>query len=287
MNPTIACLVLLISLIPAALAQAEPHAQVLAKSSATTLAPGQGARLSWEVHNPAPLDASASLVLRLPKGWSGGLAAEDRTFSLRASETRVVSVEVSPEAVGALNGSAELTMRVTDAAGRSDEASAKVPLNFQPPALAASPPAPVDHSVRNWSLGLGLPTLFGLALYAAQTRSVRLRPRRPLHAINAGTSGVYHIAVSNLAPYRQRVALRVRGLPSGWAAALNVPHVQLSARESLEVPLYVRVPADAAQGSAAQLRVEARSNRLSPWLVREPVEAAVIDVAIPSGTPGA
>lgn len=117
-----------------------------------------------------------------------------------------------------------------------------------------------------------------IAAFVGQGYLVRLSVDEPRQRVNAGTDGVFLIRVTNAGRKPRNVHLRVERPAAPYVAALSYPTLELAARETADVPLYVRVPVSAQATGPVAIQVSARPNSYSPWLASTQVTVDVVDL---------
>lgn len=263
-----------------ATAQTEPRVSISANATAlTTNSTTAVLQVVWTISNPGLVDGTARLQVIAPQGWTVKVSEGTLPFALtRGSQvTRTGSISVQAGATPA-DGPLEATATLQDALGRSGTGRATTSLDFEkiipleaPPLLPAPP--------NRWPAFLGgagvLALMFGG--YVLQARQVGLAVEHPNQRINRGARTLYDVHVTNPSRWSRTVHLRVRQVPIAWGAALSYPRIKLQPRESIIVPLCLKVPFGSSMDAGSFL-VEARPNRLSPWMVTARVEASVVDL---------
>lgn len=272
---------------PAPAQQVQPALSIAAEPQRLSAGPGESAPGNLTVRNTGPVDGTVTLAASAPAGWAVTLA--ESQFALAAGASRTVAFAAAPDPAAATptDGPSTFSGTVRDALGRTGQASAAVDLDYRPPAAAPpAPPPPADRTVAivSTTAAAGLVVVLGLG-YIYQARLVRLRVDRRRLGINLGTDGVFVVGVQNRSPRAATIQLRLRGVPARWSAALSFPTVRLDGGESTSVPLLVKVPVHARVSEDAQLEILARPNGWSPWLVRERVSVATVDVSDPRRGP--
>lgn len=248
----------------------DPEAGVAAQAPALSFDPGEEHTASWTVTNAGPLDATATVSLQVPAGWSAALAPGDASFALGAGDSRTINVPVTPQAGTPATGALTLTATMTDAGGRtSPAASAPVSLTFVP---APVPPPPADYTTEialGITGGVALLALVASAtVYLRRARQVALFVDPQQRPITSGTDGIFAVEVQNLGRQRREVELRVEGLPPTWYGAFSFPKVTLQPGERTAVPLCIKVPRDAGDGTQSVVVLRARPARRFPWRVQ-------------------
>lgn len=244
--------------------------------------------VSWTVANngqPLPValgqaEPTATLALAVPDGWTAALAPGDAGFALPAGATRTINVVVKVEnaapgdgtglqAVAPSDGDLVLAMTLTDAAGRSSQASAPITLSFLPP------PPPIvtkDHTKAIVTAGAATLAVLGVALvlvvYLRRAGQVALHVEPEQRPITVGTDGIFLVQVENRSRVRREVEVAVDGLPDTWFGAFSFPKVQLAPRERSPVPLCIKVPPGTPDGLQAELTLRARPSGRFPWMVQ-------------------
>lgn len=270
--PTAAAAILLAV---AGLAQAQaldPSASVSASQSAVKVGEDGGKSLTFAVRNAGALDATATVAVTPPAGWSVAIGPGDLRFALPAGSSRTITVLASPAPDAPREGPAEgplvLSATMTDGAGRtSPPASAATTLAFLPP-----PDAAVEDATP--AIPLGAASLLLLALLAAlviaylrRASQVDLLVDPVQRPITTGTDGIFLVLVENRSKAHREVEVQVRGLPDTWHGAFSFPKVQLGPGERGPVPLCIKVPPNADDGHQVDVLLRARPAGRYPWLV--------------------
>lgn len=248
----------------------DPQAGVRADTPSLSFDPGEQHTATWTVTNDGPLAATASVGLQVPQGWTGALAPADRSFTLAAGASRSINVPITPGDGSPANGAATLSATMGDQAGRtSPAASAPVSLAFVP---ALPPPPPRDYTAEvTAGVAGGAAVLLVAALlvvYARRAGQVALFVEPQQRPITAGTDGVFLVEVQNTGRRPREVELRVEGLPATWYGAFSFPKVALQPGERSPVPLCIKAPREAGDGTQYELVLRARPGRRFPWRVQ-------------------
>ena len=270
---------LLVLLTVPAVAQT-PALTLTAGTPSLLIGPNETAEAKWTVRNTGSIAGTVTLRLAPIAGWTAPLQTQDQSFSLAAGASRDVIVKVSPAVAAPLNATLELSgsIAVQGNTGQSNAQPSGIAINFDAPAPPPPPPPPPKDYTWQWIAGIG--SLVFLAGYAAQARSASIRPYQNNMRINLGTDGWVLIHVRNRSWLPGRIQLRVRGLEGRYVAAFSSPEVRLAARESLQIPLLVKVPSNATAGEHVTFQIQARPNGFSPWITRRNVSFDTVDVRI-------
>lgn len=252
--------------------------------SPVTFGPNETKAVTWTVLNTGSVAGDVTLTFSPPSPWTGGLEDADQSFALPANTPREITILLSYPRNDSANRSAEAVLGgIIAVQGQTqDSDTGRATLSYVAPA-APPPPAPPAAPPPPSKLPAILAIAFSFAILAVgfwlwQGSRVALVADPAALRLNSGTDGVYRVRVTNLAPGTRNVQLRVVDRPSGWHAAFSAPTVMLSSRESIAVPLHVKVPLAAAAGSLGLVRVQARPNRFSPWVRSMRLSTDVVDV---------
>jgi uncharacterized membrane protein len=264
-----------------ATAQLDPVLTLTPGITSLSLGPSDTGTVVWVVSNEGATDGTVTLSVNSAPGWTFTLPPADQTFALPANNDRLVTVTVRPVAgPDPAAANAILSGRLTDAAGRFNDKTSQVGVQFVPAVVPPPPPA-VPGADYTWAWVLGSVGVLALAaggVYVFQARQVRLATDTPEKVINVGTDGWYGIRVVNRSGAPRNVHLRVGKLPAKWFAAFSFPTIKVAGGESVDVPLYVKVPLDASTPADVPISVSARPNTFSPWLAETSVSVRVVDV---------
>jgi uncharacterized membrane protein len=250
------------------------------------IGPGGTATVRWTLSVQAnSLQGNVAPSIQAPTGWNA--EGDTATFTLggpNGQTSREISVRVflPAEAQNVSRGSLVLRATISIAGQTQDTTEQSVIRSFLAP-IPPPPPPPPDYTWAFVGSGAGITTLL-LGGYLLQARRVRITVEQPRRRFNVGTGGSYTLVVTNPSRSPQTVELRVTRLPKDWSAAFSFPVVQLRGRERTEVPLWVNVPVDATPNVHESIRVQARPNRFSPWLVSKKLGVDTLDVKVPAAS---
>lgn len=252
-----------------ALGQAlDPQAGVRAASQSLSIGAGEAATATWVVTNAGPVQATATVTLRVPAGWSAALPPGDASFGLAPGATRTVAVPVRAAAEAPAGAQLTLAATMTDQGGRtSAPASAPVALAFVP--APVPPPAANGPSAAAVAAAIGGLAVIAFAVaavaWARRAAPVALFVDPQQRPISTGTDGVFLVEVQNLDRVRRAVELQVGGLPADWYGAFSFPQVVLQPGERSPVPLCIKVPREAGDGVQVDVTLRARASHRSRW----------------------
>jgi arylsulfatase A-like enzyme len=84
-----------------------------------------------------------------------------------------------------------------------------------------------------------------------------------VHQLKAGSLTTYKLKLTNTTGSAALFAVWAKGVPSGWSATFSRSVMVLQAKESCDITLTLRSPANAPEGQAANLTITARGGNMS------------------------
>lgn len=268
-----------------------PTLTITTPTKTLALGPGESAQIIWTLANQGQANAPTSegivtLTASAPAEWT--LTLNPASLTIPGGQSRTVTGTLTaPPAGGATpaDGPVALTGTIRNSAtGNQAQGTAPaVALTFNaPPAPVVVPPPPKDYTVLIVSLILLGLALAGAGTYLYLAGGVALVAENAVQPMNVGIDGVYRVRVENKANRPRIIELRVRELPRTWFAAFSFPFIRLQARETVVVPLYVKVPFTSSAGAVGTLVAQARPQGPFPWRAHVRVVANVVDVEVGS-----
>jgi hypothetical protein len=125
-------------------------------------------------------------------------------------------------------------------------------------------------------LGLVVLTAAGVFLWNSSRLDVVTDPSH--RRLDCGAYAVFHVAVSNPTRRRRRVRVRLADVPARWVGAFSADAVLLEPYETCRLPFFLRIPFDETPGRTRVLRIQARSNTLSPWFAAATARIEIDDL---------
>lgn len=282
----LAALVALLALAVSGTAQVDPTVTLTLAPKTLNLGPGESANVDATIRNTGNTDGQATLTLPTPPaGWTVSYVtpSDSNGVPVAAGQTAVVRLRAVAAQTGTpTDGSGTFSVRLVNAVGRAGTATDALQFQFVAPLAPVIPPPPPDRTPLIVGVSAAGVLAVGLAFYLfdSGTSRIRVTSGRP---VTVGSSETYLTEVTNSSPWPRRVQLRIRQVPSGWYAAFPYPSVLLQPKETAQVPLHVRINADAEHRTQGRIEVSVRPSPFSAWIRGVTVAADTVDVAAPRG----
>ncbi len=264
----LAAAIVLVLCLPSAAAQVGPDLAMSADRSSVNLGPNQTTTVNITVENTGETGGTVTVSVAGVDGWRAQLPTADQSFTLDSGDSRTLTLTLAPQAAAPENGTVTVSAEITDAVGQTDSAQANVGVAYVAPDPPPPPPPPPDY-LTPFLLALAAAVL----LYVIPSATFSLRVTERSSRLTNGSSEIYLVRIRNWVPWPRRIGVRVRGLPRPWAAAFPAHNVRVTPFGTEEIPFAVKVPLSWYQAGEVRFRVQARPNRISPWMTRRRVDA--------------
>lgn len=207
------------------------------------------ARLSWEVPRDLLGAPARGTDVADPWGEAAALVGGQRTARDRAPDAnfgRTYTLQEGPDPAGGDGDGGGGGTGGTDGGTGTGDASAGAPFG------------------EAGALGLGLLGLVAatvLLVWALRARAggVALACEAPRQTTTAGRGTNFPLRVENRGRKPLTAELRTRDVPDGWVAFVPLPEVRLKPRQSRDLWVTLKAPADARPGQAADVTVRAEA----------------------------